>query len=251
MRRRLGFVLAAACLVAAVTATAAVAVTGAVKPKVVVAANDFKLTAAPLSRSVVQGKSGSFGIVIRPGAGFTANVKLTVISGLPAGATATFTVNPAPPSTTVPPAATSKLTIAVPKTAALGSYTITIQGTSGSLSHTTTNTLVVTAMVPNFTIHASPASRSVIHGKNGSYGVTIRPVNGFAGQVTLSVGGLPAGATGSFSPNPAPPSTTVPATATAHLAVSTGTAAPGSYTLTITGANGSLSHTATVTLVIT
>src|SRR5690242_19798712 len=86
-----GYASAVACLVAAVTAAGAAAgMTQAAKPTVavplVVGANDFALTAAPTSRTVVKGKSGSYGITIRPGAGFTSSVTLAV-TGLPSGAT--------------------------------------------------------------------------------------------------------------------------------------------------------------------
>src|SRR5205823_13890254 len=81
-------------------------------------------------------------------------------------------------------------------------------------------------------------------GGSTSYSVTISPTGGFSGQVNLSVGGLPSGASGSFAPNPA--------TASSTLSVTTGTGTPvGTYTLTITGVSGSLMHTTTVSLVVT
>src|SRR5207248_3332319 len=83
----------------------------------------------------------------------------------------------------------------------------------------------------------------VVQGNGTSYGITITPVNSFSGSVTLSATGLPAGATGTFPPNPA--------TATSSLAVTTASTTPaGTYTLTITGVSGTLAHTSTVTLVV-
>src|SRR5439155_24061505 len=97
---------------------------------------------------------------------------------------------------------------------------------------------------PDFTLSASPSSQTVTPGGSTSYGVTISPTGGFNGQVTLSVSGLPSGATGFFTPNPA--------TASSTLSVTTTTSTlPGIYTLTITGVNGSLTHTTTVTLMVT
>src|SRR5205823_11254709 len=90
---------------------------------------------------------------------------------------------------------------------------------------------------------ASPASRTVTQGSSTSYGVTISPTGGFTGQATLSVSGLPTGANGSFTPNPA--------TASSTLSVTTSTSTPtGTYTLTITGVSGALTHTTTVALVV-
>jgi len=83
----------------------------------------------------------------------------------------------------------------------------------------------------------------VTQGGATNYSVTISPTGGFSGQINLSVSGLPTGANGSFTPNPA--------TTSATLSVTTGTSTPaGTYTLTITGVSGSLTHTTTVTLVV-
>src|SRR4029077_11184012 len=89
-----------------------------------------------------------------------------------------------------------------------------------------------------------PASQTVIQGNPTSYNLTITPINGFTGQVTFSVSGLPSGANGTFSPNPA--------TSTSALSVTTSTTTPaGSYPLTVTGVSGSLTHTVAATLVVT
>ena len=69
------------------------------------------------------------------------------------------------------------------------------------------------------------------------------PGGGFTGSVSLSVDGLPSGATGSFSPNPATSSSTLSVTASASTPT-------GSKTLTMTGASGSLAHSTTVTLLV-
>src|SRR5205814_759569 len=88
----------------------------------------------------------------------------------------------------------------------------------------------------DFTLSASPSSQTVTQGGSTSYNATISPLAGFNGQVTLSVTVLPSGATGSFTPNPA--------TASSALSVTTSTSTPaGTYTLTITGISGTLTHT--------
>jgi hypothetical protein len=122
-----------------------------------------------------------------------------------------------------------------------GGYTLTITGVSGTLTHTATVSLVV--VTPDFALSASPSSQTVASGGATSYSVTISPIGGFTGQVSLSVNGLPSGASGSFAPNPA--------TASSTLSVTTSTSTPaGTYTLTITGVSGSLTHTTTVSLVV-
>ncbi len=97
---------------------------------------------------------------------------------------------------------------------------------------------------PDFSVAASPASQSVVAGNATTYEVTITASNGFDQAVDLSVAGLPAGASGSFSPNPATGSSTLAVSTTADLA-------PGDYTLTITGSAGDLSHSTSVTLSVT
>ena len=96
---------------------------------------------------------------------------------------------------------------------------------------------------PGFAVSGSPASRTVAPGSSTSYDVTIVPTGGFADSVALSATGLPAGATATFTPNPATGSST--------MSVATTAATPtGSYIVTISGTSGSLTRTATVTLVV-
>ena len=95
----------------------------------------------------------------------------------------------------------------------------------------------------DFALAASPASQSVTQGGGTSYTVTISRSGGFASSVSLSVSGLPSGATGSFNPNPA--------TSSSMLSVTTSASTPtGTYPLTITGVSGGRTHTTTVTLVV-
>jgi uncharacterized membrane protein len=202
---------------------------------VVQAAPDFSLTASPSSRTVAQGAQTTFAIQITPAGGFAGSVTLAA-SGLPAGATASFSPNPAP-------ATGSTLTVSTTASVAPGSYPFTVTGTSGSLSHSAGATLVVQAVpAPDFSLSA-PGSQTVTAGGQATYALTITPVNGFVGTVSLAASSLPAGATASFSPNPATASSTLTVSTTAGVTA-------GSYPFTITGTSGSLSHSAAATLVV-
>lgn len=97
---------------------------------------------------------------------------------------------------------------------------------------------------PNYTLSISPSTRSINRpGGSTTYTVTINPTNGFNSPVTLSVSGLPTGATASFNPNPATTSSTM----TVNVP---GSSPKGNYTLTVTGTGGTptLSRTTTATL---
>jgi hypothetical protein len=98
---------------------------------------------------------------------------------------------------------------------------------------------------PDFSLSASPSSQTVVQGGETSFTAAVTAGSGFSGTVSLSVSGLPGGASASF--NPASISTSGSST----LSVRTGSStAPGSYPLTITATSGALSHTANVTLIV-
>src|SRR5207248_9547909 len=98
---------------------------------------------------------------------------------------------------------------------------------------------------PDFSLSASPASRTVVQGGGTSFTATVTAGTGFSGTVSLSVNGLPAGASASF--NPASISTSGSSTLSVSTSSST---APGSYPLTIRATSGAITHTANVTLVV-
>jgi len=199
---------------------------------------DFGLSATPASQTVIRGGSTTYTANISRLGGFTGGVTFSV-SGLPAGATGTFNSNPAT-------ANSSTLTVTTAATTATGSFVLTITGVSGALSRTTSVTLLVNAaLVPDFSLSATPASQTVVRGGSTTYAANISRLGGFTGGVTFSVSGLPAGATGTFNPNPATANSSTLAVTTAA------TTATGSFVLTITGVSGALSRTTSVTLVIT
>ncbi len=100
------------------------------------------------------------------------------------------------------------------------------------------------AGTPNFTLSANPNSVTITQGNSGTSTITITPLNGFSGSVTLSASGLPNDVTAGFNPNP----TTT--TSTLTLTVGAG-AATGTSTITIGGVSGSLSAQTTLQLTVT
>lgn len=177
--------------------------------------------------------------MVTPSGGFTGTVTFSV-SGLPTGASGSF--NP----TSVSGSGTSTLTVTTSTTTPPGSYPLTITGTSGTLVHSTSVTLVVSAAGgSDFAIGASPSSQTVARGASTTYTVTITGTGGFTGTVNFSVSGLPSRTSASFNP------ASVTGSGSSILTVSTNRKTlRGSFVLTITGTAGSLLHSTTVTLVV-
>jgi len=201
---------------------------------------DFSLGASPSSQTVVAGNSTTYTTTVTPSNGFSSAVTLSV-GGLPAGASSSFSPNPVPGGS-----GSSTLGISTSSTTPAGTYTLTITGTSGNLSHSTNVTLIVNQpLQPDFTLKASPGSQTVTVGGSTSYTATVGAVNGFNGNVALTVTGQSAGVTASLTP------TSVSGSGASMLNVSTTiSASTGTFTLTIMGTSGSLSHTANVVLVV-
>lgn len=98
---------------------------------------------------------------------------------------------------------------------------------------------------PDFSIACNAATLLVAPGGSGTTSCTLTASGGYNQPVTLSCGGLPAGATCSFSPNPVVP------TNSSGLTVNVdNTVADGSYPLTISGTDGTLTHSTPLTLTV-
>ena len=193
----------------------------------------FLLSASPSNATILQGTSGSTTVSINPLNGFNGSIILTA-SGLPSGVGATFGTNPATSS--------SVLTLSASGAAATGNFTVTLTGTSGSLTSSTTFSLTVTPQ-GNFTLSASPSSLTLVQGASGASTIAVNALNSFHSSVSLSVSGLPTGVTASFNP------TSTTATSTVTLTASS-TATTGTATVTITGTAGSLTNSTSLSLTV-
>ena len=105
--------------------------------------------------------------------------------------------------------------------------------------------LAPSSQTPDFSLSASPGSATVSAGTSASYTVSVAASGGFSSTVSLSVSGLPTGATAAFTPQ------SLTGSGNSGLSISTSSSTPaGTYTLTITGQGGVLTHTTTVALTI-
>ena len=113
------------------TSTLSVTVTAAAKAA-------FTISVAPTSGSLNQGQSGYAVITTTVSGGFNSAITLSA-TGYPSGVTGSFSPNPIK----APGFGTSYFTLTVSRTASTGTYPITITGTGGGVSHTTTLTFKV------------------------------------------------------------------------------------------------------------
>jgi hypothetical protein len=211
-------------------------------------ASDLVISATPFwpVPTVTAGGSAVYNISVSDVSGFTGGNVTLNLSGLPSGATGTFSPNP------VSPGSSSTLSISTSSSTSAGNYALTIAATdSNTASGNALNAQITLAVnpgtSPDFSISATPSSQTVPVGGSTTYTTSISTQNGFTGAVSLSVSGLPSGATGSFNPT-----SISGGSGNSTLTVTTAsTTATGSYTLTITGASGGLTHSMTVTLVLT
>ncbi|MGC2637195.1 MAG: protease pro-enzyme activation domain-containing protein [Acidobacteriaceae bacterium] len=196
----------------------------------------FSLSASPGSVSVVAGNSGNSTITSTVTGGFDSAVTLSA-SGQPSGVTVSFS------PTSITGSGSSTMAMAVASTVAAGTYTITVKGTSGTTTESTTVALTVTtAGTGSFTLSVSPTSGYLDRGQSGYAVVTVTASGGFDSAVTFTATGVPSGVTYSFSPS----SVTGSGTTDFNLTVSR-SAPTGTSTITIKGAGGGKSASTTLT----
>jgi hypothetical protein len=155
----------------------------------------FTLTPSPASASMLPGDTAAYGIATSAQNGFTGAISFAV-AGAPTGSTTTFS----PASVNV--GGTTTLQVATKNNANSGAYTLTITGTSGTKTQTTSVALNLAATGKQFTIAApsvtvpgpgasgQPLNLSLTNPNNQALSVTNLTVN--IQSVTKAVG-APAG----------------------------------------------------------
>ncbi len=197
---------------------------------------DFSVSVSPASQTVLQGgTTGNYTLTATPSGGFTGTVSWTVTP--PTGITASAV------------SSSGTFTLTAATTLAPGSYSIPVTGTSGSLSHSTSATLVVTSN-STFTMTISPASRTVTRPSSGSvsttYVVTLTPSGTFNSTVSLTVSGGRTGLTTTLSPT-----SIAGGHGTSTLTVTvTSSARRATRTLTVTGTGGGASRSVSATITV-
>ena len=126
---------------------------------------------------------------------------------------------------------------------------MTLQGVSGTLTHSATLSLTVAAPTPDFQLFAGPTTLNLSTTANQKLTIALIPMNGFNGAATVTLSGLPTGV--SLENPPLPLAANIPQTLWLNPANGPGTATAGQTPITITATSGTITHTAQVNLVIT
>jgi len=203
-------------------------------------APDFRGIVAPFDSILVPGSSIMLRVTLQPLYGFTGDVVVSA-SNLPSGVTPSYN-----PVLVKGGSGTTQITLAAAASVPLGSYSITLTGNSGSITHTTTIPITVNSSLVDWGSYVVQSTQNVAPGGTATYSVVVTPVNGVEHAViTPSVSGLPPGATATF--NPALVTENLTGT-TLTIQTAPATPQPSIYNITLTGTAGVLVHSTAVYL---
>jgi hypothetical protein len=209
------------------------------------APQDFSLSVTPGSTTLVaNGMPATVSLLATAQNGFAANVPVT-ITGLPTGVVAQ------PSTLTLVPGTAATLTLTAPSGTAMESGTVIFTGASGSLMHTASLVLMVTAPAAppppsaDFTLMLTPQTLTLSPGSGQTVQVAATALNGFTGTTTVALSGLPAGVTST------PNAVTLLPGATQTVTLTAGnTAAAAIANVVFSGTSGSLTHNAILALTV-
>ena len=207
--------------------------------------NDFTVSATPPTQTISASQTASYQVTVTSVGSFSGTVNLQV-TGLPSGSQAIFT-----PSGSVSlgmgQSVTETLNVLTSTTTPLGSYNLTITGSSTLplITHSVSVGLVVMTPPSDFTITATPNPLIISQGACGNLTVTVTSIGKFNSPVNLTISGLPPAVTIRIIPNPITPAPGGTASSIIIICPATN-AAPGNYTITITGTSGTIVHTVSV-----
>ncbi|HEX2641897.1 MAG TPA: hypothetical protein VHU81_02815, partial [Thermoanaerobaculia bacterium] len=209
---------------------------------------DFSLACSPTSLSIAQGSPGSTSCTVTSHNGFNSAVDFSC-TGLPAGVTCLASPDPVTPAANG--TVTSTVTFSASSTAAAGTTTVQVKGTSGTLIRTVGVAVTVSASAtPDFTVSCTPASLTVQRGGSTTSTCKVTSLNSFASAVSFACSALPAGVSCSFSPASVTPAANGTANTTVTITASS-TATVGTATIKVDGTSGTKTRTGGINLTVT
>jgi hypothetical protein len=201
-----------------------------------VAQPDVAVDVTPASAVITAGESTTYTVQVTPLNGFDGNVTLA-LTGLD-GSQTSWSFTPS----VLTGGGTSQLGIVTSSSTPAGNYALTVTASNGSVARSAAMALAVTAP-PDFALSASPATLTVKRGSTATYVITATALGGFAEQVPLSLSGLPAKTTSSWTGNPV----VVPGTTSLRIATTSATKR-GTSVLVVSGTSGALAHQISIVL---
>jgi hypothetical protein len=197
-------------------------------------APDFASAVTPTPGSIAVNQNVTWNgtlTALNPSSGTVGGVNLTCTVGAPA------TCQVAPPIQIPAPSPGAPYTVALSSPAA-GTFTVMIQGTDGTQTHTAQGTLTVTQQgtAPDFDIGITPSPSSPEVNQSVTWNGTLTALNGYDQGVNLScTAGAPA--TCVIAPQVA-----TPTSAGTPFTLTLSSATTGTFTFTIQGTDGTLTH---------
>ena len=200
---------------------------------------DFSITTSPTSVMLNTGTSANVSVSLTAVAGFNSPVSLSV-SGAPPGITATF--NPS----TVTPTGTGTLALAADPSVLPGNYSLVVNGSGGSNSHSAAlNVTVATTAPGDFAVSTGIGMPS---GGSASATVWTSVSGGFNSDISLSAPNLPTGISATFSPT----TISAPGAGSSTITLSTDPATPpGAYAINISATSAAATHSAALGIAVT
>jgi hypothetical protein len=208
----------------------------------------FLLSLNPATITVGQSTTGSSTLTVMSVNGYTGNVALTMYYP---GVKFSSSVSPA--SVTVPANGQALSTVTVAAPSASGTYSLILIGKAVSHGKTSYSTSMLTVQVvssQDFAISASPATVNNYMGSTNTTTITVSSLNGYAGNVSLTVTAPFGYVTVTGGQNMlALGSGVVEASSTLTISTSLLTAL-GTYSITVTGTDGVRTHTSVILLTV-
>jgi pseudomonalisin len=201
---------------------------------------NFAMTQSATSGTALTGKTATFTMGVTESG--TAKNAVALTAKTPAGVTATIS------PTSITPGTTATVTLTVASTATAGAQSVVITGSDSSGTQTVTYALTVTPP-PSLTLTAASGSVSVAAGKSVTEAFSIAGSTSYSGAVSLSVSGLPAGVTATWSSSPLTLSAESGTSTLTFTAASTAKA--GTAAITVTASGDGVTATRQITLQVT
>src|SRR5882672_1112782 len=200
-------------------------------------ASDFAISANPTTINMILGSPIPTISLSTTAIGIAGTIALSALTSDP-GVTATFS------RSAITAGAGSTMTIAIASSVTPGGYGVRVVATEGGATHYADVSFYILP-IPNFSIASDPGSLTMAQGSSATALITTAAI-GTGGAVDLSSPVVAAGPTASLSQS------RIAAGGISLLTVSAAYGvAPGTYTVTVTGVEGSITHSTNVIVTVT